>query len=128
MKELLKDFGTDSKDVIASVDEFMENAILKSIVNGTYSDELKKWQETFAEFMSDGILSEEEADILRGRYTDIFERARAKKDEMFSSAGITEEGKSTTQTGRAGGLRPCRRTRARSWRHVHLGAEPLGEH
>lgn len=104
MKELLKDFGTDSKDVIASVDEFMENAILKSIVNGTYSDELKKWQETFAEFMSDGILSEEEADILRGRYTDIFERARAKKDEMFSSAGITEEGKSTTQTGRAGGF------------------------
>lgn len=104
MKELLKDFGTDSKDVIASVDEFIENAILKSIVNGTYSDELKKWQETFAEFMSDGILSEEEADILRGRYADIFERARAKKDEMFSSAGITEEGKSTTQTGRAGGF------------------------
>ena len=40
MKDLLKDFETDSKDVIASVDEFMENAILKSIVNGTYSDEL----------------------------------------------------------------------------------------
>lgn len=104
MKELLKDFETDSKDVIASVDEFMENAILKSIVNGTYSDELKKWQETFAEFMSDGILSKEEADTLRGRYSDIFERARAKKEEMFDTAGITEEGKSTTQTGRAGGF------------------------
>ena len=104
MKDLLKDFETDSKDVIASVDEFMENAILKSIVNGTYSDELKKWQETFAEFMSDGILSKEEADTLRGRYSDIFERARAKKEEMFDTAGITEEGKSTTQTGRAGGF------------------------
>ena len=104
MKDLLKDFDTDSKDVIASVDEFMENAILKSIVNGTYSDELKKWQETFAEFMSDGILSKEEADTLRGRYSDIFERARAKKEEMFDTAGITEEGKSTTQTGRAGGF------------------------
>ena len=104
MKELLKDFETDSKDVIAGVDEFMENAILKSIVNGTYSDELKKWQETFAEFMSDGILSKEEADTLRGRYSDIFERARAKKEEMFDTAGITEEGKSTTQTGRAGGF------------------------
>lgn len=104
MKDLLKDFETDSKDVIASVDEFMENAILKSIVNGTYSDELKKWQETFAEFMSDGILSKEEADTLRTRYSDIFERARAKKEEMFDTAGITEEGKSTTQTGRAGGF------------------------
>ena len=104
MKDLLKDFETDSKDVIASVDEFMENAILKSIVNGTYSDELKKWQETFAEFMSDGILSKEEAETLRGRYSDIFERARAKKEEMFNTAGITEEGKSTTQTGRAGGF------------------------
>ena len=41
MKDLLKDFETDSKDVIASVDEFMKNAILKSIVDGTYSDELK---------------------------------------------------------------------------------------
>lgn len=104
MKDLLKDFETDSKDVIASVDEFMENAILKSIVNGTYSDELKKWQETFAEFMSDGILSKEEAETLRGRYSDIFERARAKKEEMFDTAGITEEGKSTTQIGRAGGF------------------------
>ena len=104
MKDLLKDFETDSKDVIASVDEFMENAILKSIVNGTYSDELKKWQETFAEFMSDGILSKEEADTLRTRYSDIFERARAKKEEMFDTAGITEESKSTTQTGRAGGF------------------------
>lgn len=104
MKDLLKDFETDSKDVIASVDEFMENAILKSIVNGTYSDELKKWQETFAEFMSDGILSKDEADTLRGRYSDIFERARTKKEEMFDTAGITEEGKSTTQTGRAGGF------------------------
>lgn len=104
MKDLLKDFETDSKDVIAGVDEFMENAILKSIVNGTYSDELKKWQETFAEFMSDGILSKEEAETLRGRYSDIFERARAKKEEMFDTAGITEEGKSTTQTGRAGGF------------------------
>ena len=104
MKDLLKDFETDSKDVIASVDEFMENAILKSIVNGSYSDELKKWQETFAEFMSDGILSKEEADTLRGRYSDIFERARAKKEEMFDTAGITEDGKGTTQTGRAGGF------------------------
>lgn len=104
MKDLLKDFETDSKDVIASVDEFMENAILKSIVNGTYSDELKKWQETFAEFMSDGILSKEEAETLRGRYSDIFERARAKKEEMFDTAGITEEGKSTTQIGRADGF------------------------
>lgn len=104
MKDLLKDFETDSKDVIAGVDSFLENAILKSIVNGTYSDELKKWQETFAEFMSDGILSKDEADTLRGRYSDIFERARAKKEEMFDTAGITEEGKSTTQTGRAGGF------------------------
>ena len=69
--------------MIASVDEFMENAILKSIVNGTYSDELKKWQETFAELMSDGILSQEEADTLRDRYSDIFERARAKKEEKM---------------------------------------------
>lgn len=104
MKELLKDFETDSKDVITSVDEFMENAILKSIVNGTYSDELKKWQETFAEFMGDGILSKEEADILRDRYSDIFERAKAQKEEMFDTAGIKEEGKGTSQSGRAGGF------------------------
>lgn len=80
MKELLKDFETDSKDVIASVDEFMQNAILKSIVDGTYSEELKKWQELFAEFMSDGILSREEADELRGRYEEIFREAAEKKD------------------------------------------------
>lgn len=102
MKELLKDFETDSKDVIASVDEFMQNAILKSIVDGTYSEELKKWQELFAEFMSDGILSREEADELRGRYEEIFREAAEKKDAMFASAGIEESKGGVTQSGKAG--------------------------
>lgn len=102
MKELLKDFETGSEDVIANVDEFLENAILKSVVDGTYSDELKKWQEVFAEFMSDGILSEREADELRRKYQDIFSAAQAEKDALFDAAGITEEDKSTTQSGKSG--------------------------
>lgn len=102
MKELLKDFETDSKDVIASVDEFMQNAILKSIVDGTYSEELKKWQELFAEFMSDGILSREEADTLRGRYEEIFREAAEKKDAMFGAAGIEESKGGVTQSGKTG--------------------------
>lgn len=102
MKELLKDFKTGSEDVIASVDEFLENAILKSVVDGTYSDELKKWQEVFAEFMSDGILSEKEADELRRRYQDIFSAAQAEKDALFDAAGITEDSGSTTQSGKSG--------------------------
>ena len=102
MKELLKDFETGSEDVIASVDEFLENAILKSVVDGTYSDELKKWQEVFAEFMSDGILSEREADELRRKYQDIFSAAQAEKDALFDAAGITGEGKSTAQSGKSG--------------------------
>lgn len=101
MKDLLKDFETDSEDVIASVDSFLENAILKSIVDGTYSDELEKWQATFAEFMSDGLLSEEEASELRRKYTDIFSAAQAEKDSMFAAAGITESS-STTQSGKSG--------------------------
>lgn len=101
MKELLKDFETDSKDVIASVDEFMKNAILKSIVDGTYSDEIKEWQKMFAEFMSDGILTEEEAAVLRKRYEEIYTGAKAKKDEAFEAAGITDDS-STTQSGKSG--------------------------
>lgn len=102
MKELLKDFETGSEDVIASVDEFLENAILKSVVDGTYSDELKKWQEVFAEFMSDGTLSEREADELRRKYQDIFSAAQAEKDALFDAAGITEDSGSTTQSGKSG--------------------------
>ena len=101
MKDLLKDFETGSEDVIASVDSFLENAILKSVVDGTYSEELKKWQEVFAEFMGDGILSEEEAGELRRKYTDIFNAAQAEKDSMFAAAGITESS-STTQSGKSG--------------------------
>lgn len=101
MKDLLKDFETDSEDVIAGIDEFLENAILKSIVDGTYSDELEKWQEVFAEFMSDGILSDEEASELRRKYQDIFNAAQAEKDAMFEAAGITDSS-STTQSGKSG--------------------------
>ncbi len=102
MKSLLKDFKTDTEDVISSVDEFLENAILKSIVDGTYSDEIKKWQEVFAEFMSDGILSKDEAETLRNRYKNIFEQAQAEKDAMFDAAGITEDSKTTSQSGKSG--------------------------
>lgn len=101
MKDLLRDFETDSKDVIASVDEFMKNAILKSIVDGTYANDLKIWQKTFAEFMSDGILSEDEADILRKRYEGIYDAAKAKKDEALDAAGITED-TTKSQSGKAG--------------------------
>lgn len=101
MKELLKDFETDSKDVISSVDEFLENAILKSIVDGTYSEEIKKWQATFAEFMSDGILNKDEAETLRNRYQSIYEQAEAKKNEMLDAAGITED-TTKSQSGKAG--------------------------
>lgn len=101
MKDLLKDFETSSKDVIASVDEFMENAILKSIVDGTYSKDLKEWQKMFAEFMSDGILTEDEADKLRNRYQSIYEDAEAKKNEMLDAAGISED-TTKSQSGKAG--------------------------
>lgn len=101
MKDLLKDFQGDSEDVISSIDEFMENAILKSIVDGTYSDEIKKWQEMFAGFMSDGVLSKDEAETLRNRYQGIFQQAQAEKDAMFDAAGITED-KKTSQSGKAG--------------------------
>lgn len=101
MKDLLKDFETDSKDVIAAVDEFMENAILKSIVDGTYADEIKEWQKMFAEFMSDGILTEDEADTLRKRYEGIYDDAKAKKDAALEAAGITED-TTKSQSGKAG--------------------------
>lgn len=101
MKDLLKDFKTDSKDVIASVDEFMENAILKSIVDGTYSEDLKEWQGMFAEFMSDGILTEDEANKLRNRYQSIYDEAEAKKNEMLDTAGISED-TTKSQSGKAG--------------------------
>ncbi len=101
MKELLKDFETDSKDVISSVDEFLENAILKSIIDGTYSEEIKKWQATFAEFMSDGILNKDEAETLRNRYQSIYEQAEAKKNEMLDAAGITED-TTKSQSGKSG--------------------------
>lgn len=101
MKDLLKDFETDSKDVVASIDEFMRNAILKSIVDGTYSEEIKKWQATFAEFMSDGILDKDEAETLRNRYQSIYEDAEAKKNEMLDAAGITED-TTKSQSGKAG--------------------------
>ena len=78
MKELLKDFETGSEDVIASVDEFLENAILKSVVDGTYSDELRR------------------------KYQDIFSAAQAEKDALFDAAGITEDSGSTTQSGKSG--------------------------
>lgn len=55
----------------------------------------------FAEFMSDGILTEDEADKLRNRYQSIYEDAEAKKNEMLDAAGISED-TTKSQSGKAG--------------------------
>ncbi|MDR3141963.1 MAG: hypothetical protein LBU37_09600 [Tannerellaceae bacterium] len=103
MKSLLADFKSDSKSVIASVDEFMKNAILDSIVSGTYSELIREWQSLFADAMKDGILTATEADFLRNRYQSIFDQAIADRDADYDAAGIKDTDE-YSQSGRAGTL------------------------
>lgn len=90
MKNLLSDFTVTSEDAIASVDEFMKNAILNSIISGTYSDFIENWQSEFANAMKDGILSDDEANSLRKRYQEIFDKAITDRDAAYEAAGIKD--------------------------------------
>lgn len=100
LKSLVKDVKNGSREVLKSVDEMFQDAILNSLMSNKYSEKLQEWYKAFAAAMEDG-LSNGEASSLREMYKKIFDEMNKERDEAYKSAGI-DPTDSTQQAGRSG--------------------------
>ena len=98
---LVKDVKNGTKEMLSSVDEMFEDAILNWLMSERYSDRLQDWYEQFAEYMKDG-LEKWEADELRTWYGSIFDDMNRERDAAYDAAGIDPDDEGTTQSGKAG--------------------------
>lgn len=98
---LVKDVKNGTKEMLASVDDMFEDAILNWLMSESYSDRLQDWYEKFAEYMKDG-LEKWEADELRTWYSGIFDDMNRERDAAYDAAGIDPGKDGTTQSGKAG--------------------------
>ena len=98
---LVKDVKNGTKEMLASVDDMFEDAILNWLMSESYSDRLQGWYEKFAEYMKDG-LEKWEADELRTWYSGIFDDMNRERDAAYDAAGIDPDKDGTTQSGKAG--------------------------
>lgn len=100
LKSLVKDVKNGSREVLKSVDEMFQDAILNSLMSNKYSEKLQEWYKAFAAAMEDG-LSNGEASSLREMYKKIFDEMNKERDQAYKSAGI-DPTDSTQQAGRSG--------------------------
>lgn len=91
MNNLLSNYETKASDVIESVESMFRKAILRSLVNGQFGEQLDAWYKKFAEYMKDG-LTQAEADELKAEYQDYYNEMQKLKEDAYNAAGIKEEG------------------------------------
>ncbi len=91
MNSLLSNYETKASDVIESVESMFRKAILRSLVNGQFGEQLENWYKKFAEYMKDG-LTQAEADELKAEYQGYYNEMQKLKEDAYNAAGIKEEG------------------------------------
>lgn len=90
-KSLLLDMDSDTGDFISNFEKSLQQAIINSMMSGTYSERLKQWYDNFTESMKDTKLSAEERDALKDEYDSIVADAVRERDALKSAFGWGSE-------------------------------------
>lgn len=84
---MLQDMDSKSEDFAENFEEYMRNAIIRSMMVGTYAEELKNWYNNFKERIKDDELSEQDVEAIRQEYMDIVNRALEERGRLTSVIG-----------------------------------------
>lgn len=84
---MLQDMDSKSEDFAENFEEYMRNAIIRSMMVGTYAEELENWYNSFKERIKDDELSEQDVEALRQEYMDIVNRALEERGRLTSVIG-----------------------------------------
>lgn len=86
-ESMLQDMDSSAETFAEDFEEYMRNAIIRSMMVGTYANELETWYKHFQERIKDDELSESDVERLREEYMDIVNRALAERDRLLDVVG-----------------------------------------
>ena len=88
-ESMLQDMDSDAEDFSENFEEYMRNAIIRSMMVGTYASELENWYNNFKKRIADDQLSDSDIEALREEYMDIVNRAITERDKLLSVVGTS---------------------------------------
>lgn len=86
-ESMLQDMDSTAETFAENFEEYMRNAIIRSMLVGTYAEELERWYKHFQERISDDSLSDGDVEVLRQEYMDIVNRALAERNRLLDVVG-----------------------------------------
>lgn len=91
-EDMLKDMDNDSKNFAENFEEYMRNAIIRTMMTNTYNKALEGWYKDFQEKISDNSLSKDDVNDLREDYMRIVNQALNDRDRLLSVVGNSKNG------------------------------------
>lgn len=88
-KSMLQDWESTSETFSEKFEEYMRNAIVRSMMIGKYMPMLEKWYIHFQERMDDGKLNLQEVQPLRDEYMNIANMALQERNSLAQVMGIS---------------------------------------
>lgn len=88
-KGMLADLDSTGQQAAENFEGYLRKAISSSLVAKEYKERLESLTQQFAEAMSDGTLSNQEAEALRSRYAALYAEAQARISGLYEQAGIS---------------------------------------
>ena len=102
LDDLLLSADTTFEDIADNFEGYMRQSILSMVKSNYLNKEMEKWYNQFDQRTSDGSLSANDVDVLRGQYESMYQNAQDKINQMLSAAGIGLESSETGQQGASG--------------------------
>ena len=91
-EDMLKDMDNDSKNFAENFEEYMRNAIVRTMMTNKYNNALKEWYEDFQKKIKDNSLSKRDVNSLREEYMSIVNKALNERDRLLSVVGNSKNG------------------------------------
>lgn len=102
MAELLESSETDTEDVIDNINMYLQKAIINTVLTKAGQNRLEAWYTSFAEAMSDGVMTATESAALRTSYAQIYDEVNKQYEAAMQAAGLDPDDFDNDESGSSG--------------------------
>ena len=118
--DMLADLDSTNEDFAKNFEQYLQNAILRSLIANKYAADIKALYDDWAEMGADG-LSKEEVEALRQQQQELTDRLLAEREQLKDLFGWTSD---EAAAGSSGGKQPVAPKRCADHdepgQHLHL--------
>lgn len=88
-KDMLSDLDSTGQQAAENFEGYLRKAISSSLVAKEYKSRLEALTQQFADAMKDGTLTDQEAEVLRNKYSALYAEAQARISGLYEQAGLS---------------------------------------